>query len=512
MHDPSFEQQVQQKMQKLEFTPSESVWNNIDNALSSRKKSRAFPIFWAAVFFGLSIGVAGTWLYFKTSGAYEAAGSRNMASAERAGAKDAPTTKADGTDSPAAANNNGQAVSKNGVTSGGESEAGRRVQEGIAKTDRSGISGIAAVPAQRASNEKTNQSAENKPERAGHSVAVAAMDAGNGSRKGKTGPVAERAEVWPVAEDDKDGPNDPDSRSTDLSVKTTKPARTPYPYIPRLANMTLARNGVGASLLTTKKSSTGLDKLPRSSRAWQFGFSTSVGYSSVQKPWLTHMGENGLASANANMYNVLAANANYSTNKRPLSPVTPGLSFTAGMLARKSLSSRWSASAGLNLHYYSTQTKVGEEIDGYQPIAASLLTTGAGSPQRRYPYYAIGNDQQLTNKYYFLELPVAVQYKLNHSREWPVYLEGGASVSYLVGSNAVYYSDDNAVYYKDIKELNKTQVHLSTGVMAGLPIKGVQVQAGPQVQYSLTSLDNVAVTSDQHLLYVGLHVVLMPGR
>ncbi len=46
MHDPKFEQEVQRKMQELEFVPSESVWAGIRQGIAPRERRRAVAIFW----------------------------------------------------------------------------------------------------------------------------------------------------------------------------------------------------------------------------------------------------------------------------------------------------------------------------------------------------------------------------------------------------------------------------------------------------------------------------------
>ncbi len=64
MHDPKFENEVQQKMEALEFSPSESVWIRLEEDLKKEKR-RSAPLFW--LFFlvgGMLLGAGGTWLFF----------------------------------------------------------------------------------------------------------------------------------------------------------------------------------------------------------------------------------------------------------------------------------------------------------------------------------------------------------------------------------------------------------------------------------------------------------------
>ena len=89
-----------------------------------------------------------------------------------------------------------------------------------------------------------------------------------------------------------------------------------------------------------------------------------------------------------------------------------------------------------------------------------------------------------------LELPVAMQYKINRSRILPLFLEGGLSVSRLMGANALFYDPTTGLYLKSGNVLNKTQLDLSSSLLIGLPFRGIRIQAGPQVQYGLTPLIN----------------------
>jgi hypothetical protein len=58
---------------------------------------------------------------------------------------------------------------------------------------------------------------------------------------------------------------------------------------------------------------------------------------------------------------------------------------------------------------------------------------------------------------------------------------------------------------------NKTQLNLSTALLVGLPVRNMRLQAGPQIQYGLTSLQHQS-SIGQHLLYGGIRIVLIPGK
>ena len=66
MYDPKFEKGVRQKMEGLEFSPSESVWANIQKAVAGQRRRRGGFYFWrfalpAALFAGVvSVGYFAT--------------------------------------------------------------------------------------------------------------------------------------------------------------------------------------------------------------------------------------------------------------------------------------------------------------------------------------------------------------------------------------------------------------------------------------------------------------------
>jgi len=63
MHDPKFEEAVQQKMRDLEFVPSESVWENIRREVAPRQRRRALAAIWWWLVPGIVLLGAGVALY-----------------------------------------------------------------------------------------------------------------------------------------------------------------------------------------------------------------------------------------------------------------------------------------------------------------------------------------------------------------------------------------------------------------------------------------------------------------
>jgi hypothetical protein len=61
MHENDFEKQVREKMDQLQFDPSDAVWANVDKEINKDKRRR-LPLFWLV--FPLALIMAGGGYYF----------------------------------------------------------------------------------------------------------------------------------------------------------------------------------------------------------------------------------------------------------------------------------------------------------------------------------------------------------------------------------------------------------------------------------------------------------------
>jgi hypothetical protein len=270
---------------------------------------------------------------------------------------------------------------------------------------------------------------------------------------------------------------------------------------------------------------------------WQPVKTAVNGISRIRHPWTggvaaggggawihttTGNGHAPLASASALAYTGINRGRGY-----PQAPAAAGSSFSsggskqnqadfkvdysywAGVYAEKQVSSRWSVDIGLNLHYYSVKLQTNSPVSAYAPTSASLFTAtsftyalNSTSPASN------GGVQTYNNLYYFLEVPATVQWKLNHSHSLPLFWRGGAVLSYLVSSDALYYDNSSGTYKKDNGVARRPQAGVNTGLAVGLPVKGVEIRAGPEIQYALTGMLTTG-SGGGHMAYGGIRVSLM---
>jgi hypothetical protein len=247
-------------------------------------------------------------------------------------------------------------------------------------------------------------------------------------------------------------------------------------------------------------------------RPWSAGFAGGFGVSSYNRSLLSKASAvttaaSVLATSSPTQY-FAAASSRGSSSKKISSTVEPGLSYWAGIVAQKPLSARWSLSLGLDLHFYSSRLRVGGVVTTYSQSPSALIGSSATAPVQSYPYYSVGDVQVYTNRYYYLELPVAMQWQINRGRVLPLFLRGGVTLSRLMSSNGLYYNDQSAVYFKDNSVIHPMQVSFTSGLIATLPLRGIRIQTGPEVQYGATTLLKGGA-GNGHLLYGGLRVVVM---
>lgn len=285
-------------------------------------------------------------------------------------------------------------------------------------------------------------------------------------------------------------------------------------YLPGLADQKFGPQVQGSALKTKKTnlvtSFVSLTKLSHPKSRWEAGFVAGVGLSRLNR--LNADRAKDALSANATS---LYAIASPSSSKHYISNTSPGASFDGGIYLQKALSDRWIINTGMDLHYYSNHISIGQQVSTNVPVSASLFLPTAAvavAQTTNSTMYSAGNARHFTNQYYFLELPVGLQWKVTRSHMLPIFLEGGVSLSRLMGASALFYDAKTGLYSKNAVVVDKTQFNVSSSLMVGLPFHGIAIQLGPQVQYGLTPLVNTQGLGDQHLFYTGLRVVVIPGR
>lgn len=512
MHDPKFEKEVQQKMAELEFGPSESVWANVEAAINGRRRRR-LGMFWQLALPGLLLVAGGAYYFLReapartaatavtnTGVAHESAaahvGVTRESAAAHTGVTREPVTPAPDNAPKSSSSSNNSTLNTNKVTPDGGTATGNSTATGTPT----------------AAGNSTNSATTGRPRESSAVAATLARRGAGASRTHSPDPFTAAAKTGETASADGNR-TDAAAGGEAVSARTNAVAAgRNASFNPALASLHSGLSPVRAGKLGSKATTSTVQTLSRPHNPWEAGFAGGVGLSSLHQMKLANYGlvQSDLPASltTANAITTYAARP----TKEYVSTVDPGPAFWLGIVAQKRLGPRWNFSVGLDFHYYSNHVHVGQQVSGYTPSNATYLNAMAVAPIQSYPYYSRGDDQSYMNRYYFLELPVAIEWRINRSHLLPLFLDGGISASYLVGSSAVYYNTHSGVYFKDAGVANRAQLNLNTALMVGLPFQKIRVQLGPQIQYGLTPLLNTDVSGPQHIFYGGIRIVVQPGK
>jgi Outer membrane protein beta-barrel domain len=475
MHDPNFEKTVQQKMEELQFHPAESVWVNIEKAVAGQRRRRGLPYFWRfALPVLLAAAVTGGY-YFSTSRIDRAAAGLNTAAATANAATDGAKTATD------RANTASPEAKASVATPAGTSAL-------ISRASASADSRRGALTA-----------SLRRPDHGSHKGSIK-----TDFYQAKTVSAA-KAGIKGDEPDVQDNANR-ETRETILTVLEPHGSRKASFYDPKLADQRQS-NAIRAAQLNNKKAAIAIAGLQKKVRPWEAGFVAGGGISRLNR-LNSAQAAAALSYTAASFYRINGS----SQGNAYISDVRSNAAFSGGVYLQKAITDRWTFNTGMTLHYYSSGITIGQQVNTYVQASASFLNPSALATVPSAAVYSAGNRQSFTNKYYFLELPLNMQWQVNKSHLLPLFLEGGFSLARLMSANALLYDSETGVYSKQGNQINKTQLYVSTALMAGLPLHGLHIEVGPQVQYGLTPIVDGHSLGDQHFFYAGIKLVVIPGK
>jgi len=517
MQDPEFEKRVRQKMEELKFTPSASAWDNVEKELNKDKR-RKRPLIWFFLFLGLA--VSGSFYFFMTSQTHRDRNTINPHTAATlpSTGKEKTQTKTDDVNSavPSSTNTDKKINPDNTSSSTAQAATGNSTKTHKTITDKD----IKKSNEEITSKNNKEQAAFKKSSHTNNHTAIA-----TGNYKNK------KSLIQPTDDQDNNKPADgsiqknqqPEIASNNNN-KEVQPKETSSQGATDIADTTgstaVAKNVVINKVDTTankniskdtaaNKKSVAQTKKTSTKKSWKIGYTGSAGYSSVFDDLFNTTAVSGQVPTSYNLANASFAVPQSNTltfgaiNYNP-STIKPGISFTAGAFAEKSIAKKLSFSIGLNYHYYSSMISVGRKVEANLFLAASANATG---------YYLNTRDHSYTNQYHFIELPVSILYQFNKSKKMPIYGEAGLSLARMISSNVLHFDRLSAVYYKGNSSLfNKTQLNADIAIMIGIPIKNNMFRIGPQVQYGISNLLSGNAGNDEHLFFGGIKIVFIPNK
>lgn len=480
MHENEFEKQVREKMEQLDFDPSESVWTGVNMEINKDKKRRV-PFFW--LFFLPGLLLAGGAYYFVAS---------NNTPVKSLKLPEQSDIAKKQSNEPAT-----QSIEPQKDIQKISNDRSAEPQNNIRKTP----------------NGKTANDAKIAVHNSLHSANSANQNAAGYSGNQKL-TKKEKQTTNGLSEENNSSPGnaavvgtgataaDKQSSKPETIETENKNKKISDSTVGKIVTAKAANNSKKDSVTNTATAKNKEQKTKHS--AWRIGYTLNAGFSNLNQDLFNSV---KTLSLTTNLASTPPGNINRGTVTYSSSPIHAGFSFAAGAFVTRDLSKRFSFSAGINYHYYSTKMNTGSEVD------AALYSVNAYSPF--IPgniYYENGNTQSFTNQYHFIEIPLSVNYRLNKSKKTPIIWELGLTPGYIISSNALYYDPNTNLYSNKYLQPNKMQLNGVTALMVGVPLHSGELQIGPQVQYGFTGFVNTSDGNPGHLFYAGLKISFIPRK
>lgn len=169
------------------------------------------------------------------------------------------------------------------------------------------------------------------------------------------------------------------------------------------------------------------------------------------------------------------------------------------MVIKKEVSLRSKVSAGLQYAYLgdrikaaTTQTQIGYQ----QSNASSGL----------FSYYRAAPQKEYTNRFHFIELPVAYSWRVNKNNKHFLSLNAGASIGYLLSTNAFAYDTSfGGIYFHNKSLFTRTHANVMSSISYHFAsAKKFEWSIGPQFSFDLTRAIKSDVDKRKYFLYGGI--------
>ena len=441
MQDPEFEKQVRKKMEELKFSPSESVWFQVEKQIQADRRRRA-PLLW--IFFFGSLVLLGGLLFLLNSRSisgnrYAVGSDRKLESTDQKPSKlsligsdsirnNSPVpTEISLQSSPSSKS---EAAARKGVKSLGSVPDKNKIRKNLhADSDlpQNDLANSGKTPDAIAENEIQY---EKKPGKSKEQIGM---------------PIPLTPGTTQALPKDKSLPEDSGKKSSADSIKS------------------VARNSSATVL--------------RSKHPWIIGFNFIPGISGLSAYSMEHPNNNAPAYSPSGMYPPSSSlPGSYSDSK-------PGFSLSAGIWVQKNLSQNVYLSFGLNYHYYSR-------------ISSLIMTdTINSSPTDKLSH---------TDQFHFLQLPIGLGFRFSRNSNFPLFGEVGFSLSQMLNTNAGQFTNTSGAYSSNRDLFRHFQVDLTAAILYAMPSRSHSIFIGPAIQYGPQNMFANGVNQTQHLWFAGL--------
>jgi hypothetical protein len=494
-----FERQVQRQLDRFQLSPSASVWQKVEEEIREKKRRRAIFFILLPVALGLLVfSIYQFWYPGKkpdTSQASLASAKKNIPPAS---AKNMPEKAGIPSSAPFAEQTSDDQLSSN------DTKENKLAEEQLPTNKQGTADNKGTVGVTTGAGFSTSNSSVNKTNR---KETVKTNSGPVSIQKRRDNTLAIAVDVPPVQKNTIPDHAPATTDAKDIAVRPSVPAEQ-EPAVPvttddaaALLKKDSTRADEVAIISESKRETIIKNKKVTSKIRWGVDFSTG----------LTFNNSGTLTFARAEAFDMNYNNPGNVTGVGsagpsgppqviiPPSTVRPGLSFRLGIVAETKVSKRSSFSAGLQYAYSSNRIKIGTVTD----TAVVLSQTNDASQTRVNvdKLYSGTPQNNYTNSYHFIQLPVSYQWQVNKSKKWPIRLNATAAVGYLLSTNALLYDGAlGGIYYKDKNAYNKMHFNLGAGLSFGwLAKNGGEWVIGPDLSFDMTRL----IKHDQQYLMFG---------
>ena len=483
MQENEFEKQVKEAMEGFKLTPSEPVWNRIEQQLPREKRRRRFIVFF---FLFAGLGLSGYFLYNKLNNEGASINNFETVSKKINDAKKLSDTKDH--------KNAGKEITAEKITPAAEQQLLQKLQVADVTVREQKKSGTSVLTV-------TNKQQTVAPQ----SFVTVEKDITVNSFNDKvavelTKPIAVEPDtqisIKPADENTTAGEIKPaDNISNDNSIATTITAAAAI-------KSDSTKNILSPDTLLTTAAQTNKQAIKiNTNKKWQWGITALYGRADVVEN-LFSLGSNfdkayDLSAPGSNT----GGNASYNFNVSK--QVKAKSAFSFGVAVKKQFSARSSFITGIEYTSLNTQIETGIKKDS----AAIFYYNNDVTAQRTElsSFYKPGYGNTYTNRYSFIQVPLIYQHQLNRSKKFQVNWSAGLSLSQLLSTNAIVFDYNNQAFYSNNKLFRKTQVDMLAGLnMNFINGKHADINIGPQLEYRFSKLLQNNNYGRQHLISYGL--------
>lgn len=461
-----FEKQMQEQLDELQFSPSASVWQNVEGKIKDKKRRRVLVF----ILLPLLMGTLGISAYFilnngKSSDLKGQSAKNDQLQSRDHNANNTATKNGTNEFPPIATGqpNAPSETTKNNSDEKGNLDVsrtpGRKIKHQLAPGDKTAIV--------KHSNSGEKQNLIDKASDISVAVNPPAVD------------------KIPLVQDVQD------------PVQDAKNAGIPKDSI-HIADAAVAKSDSKQDGTSTNQAVRNPDAKQKKQSRIHWGFDLSIGASTNHtEPFsISASTRDAITQVNSPIIAYPRAQA------IPPSTIGPGFATMMGAVAEWKISARSSLSSGLKYRYASSMISVGTEGD---TTAFSQTASSSFNSSQRFTVYSGPRYNNYVNKYHFLSIPVEYHWLIN--KQAPLQWDAGVSMDYLIATNALVYSSSfGGVYYKNDEAFNKTHFLVSTGLTYRFrPKMGVEWSVGPQMSFDTRPLTDES-GSRQYLLYTTINV------